>query len=89
MKLHTLKNSLFLLLVTLLLMTVAGCAKKMTSNVALEEARTAFQSAEANPNVVRHAPLELRKAEMALNKAEQLMKEQGELAAIEHQAYLA
>lgn len=89
MNLHTLKNSLFLLLVTLLLMTLAGCAKKITSNETLEEARTAYQSAEANPDIVRHAPLELRKAEMALGKADKLMKEQGELAAIEHHAYLA
>jgi outer membrane protein OmpA-like peptidoglycan-associated protein len=70
-------------------LALSGCAQKMTSNAAVDEARTAFQAAQANPAVVRNAALEFKKAETALNKAEQLLQQQGAAADIEHQAYLS
>lgn len=75
--------------IALTLWTLSGCAQKMTTNAALEDAKAAYQTAQANPAVMRSAPLELRKAEAALSKAEDVLQENGDLAAIEHQAYLA
>ncbi|MEZ4483825.1 MAG: OmpA family protein [Syntrophotaleaceae bacterium] len=68
---------------------VTGCAPKMTSNAALEEAKASFQAAQANPAVVRNAPLELKKAEAALDMADRVLQQQGTVAEIEHLAYLA
>jgi outer membrane protein OmpA-like peptidoglycan-associated protein len=65
-----------------------GCAQK-TAHPALEEARSAVQTARADPSVSRNASLELEKAEMALNKGEQLFQQNGDTVSIEHQAYLA
>lgn len=70
-------------------MALGGCAQKMTSNAALEEAKAAYQEAQATPTVMRNASLELKKAETALNSAEQVLQQQGEVAEIEHLAYLA
>jgi outer membrane protein OmpA-like peptidoglycan-associated protein len=65
-----------------------GCAQK-TTHPALEEARSAIQTARADPSVTRNAPLELEKAEMALNRGELLFQQNGDTVNIEHQAYLA
>jgi outer membrane protein OmpA-like peptidoglycan-associated protein len=70
-------------------LALSGCAQKMTSNTALDEAKIAYQAAQANPTVMRSAPLELKKAEMALTKAEETFQKNGELAVVEHQAYLS
>ncbi|APG29067.1 hypothetical protein A7E78_07905 [Syntrophotalea acetylenivorans] len=74
---------------TMAAVVLAGCAPKMTSNAALEEARTAFQAAQSNPAVVRNASLELKKAQTALDMADQVLQQQGTVAEIEHLAYLA
>jgi outer membrane protein OmpA-like peptidoglycan-associated protein len=65
-----------------------GCAQK-TAHPALEEARSAFQTARADPSVSRNASLELEKAEKALNRGEELFQQNGDTVDIEHQAYLA
>lgn len=70
-------------------LSLAACAPTATTNPALDEARAAFQAAQANPTVVRSAPLELKQAEMQLSKADELFQQKGELAAVEHHAYLA
>ncbi|MGE4543984.1 MAG: OmpA family protein [Pedobacter sp.] len=70
-------------------MALSGCAQKMASNAALDEAKAAYQAAQANPTVIRNAPLELKKAEMALTKAEETFQQKGDLDVVEHQAYLA
>lgn len=51
---------------TMAAMVVAGCAQKITSNPALEEARAVYQTAQSNPAVVRNAPLELKKLKWRL-----------------------
>lgn len=70
-------------------MTLTGCAQKMTSNAALEDAKAAYQAAQANPTVIRNAPLELKKAETALSEAEAIFQRKGEIDQVEHQAYLS
>lgn len=70
-------------------MALSGCAQKVRTNAALDEAKAAYQAAQANPTVMRSAPLELKKAEMALTKAEETFQQKGELAIVEHQAYLS
>lgn len=70
-------------------LTLTGCAQKITSNAALDEAKAAYQAAQANPAVMRSAPLELKKAEMALTTASETFQTKGDVAVVEHQAYLS
>jgi outer membrane protein OmpA-like peptidoglycan-associated protein len=70
-------------------MALSGCAQKVTSNAALDEAKAAYQAAQANPTVIRSASLELKKAEETLTKAEKTFQQKGDLAVVEHQAYLS
>ena len=70
-------------------MAFSGCAQKVMTNPAVDEAKAAYQAAQANPTVMRSAPLELKKAEMALTKAEETFQQKGDLAVVEHQAYLS
>lgn len=70
-------------------LALSGCAQKVMTNPAVDEAKAAYQAAQANPTVMRSAPLELKKAEMALTKAEETFQQKGDLAVVEHQAYLS
>lgn len=76
-----------LLMITALALT--GCAQKIASNAALDEAKAAYQAAQSNPAVIRSAPLELKKAERALTAANETLQKNGDVAVVEHQAYLA
>jgi len=74
---------------TMAAVVLSGCAPKITSNAALEEARATYQAVQSNPAVVRNAPLELKKAKAALDMADQALQQQSTIAEIEHLAYLA
>src|ERR1700679_2002046 len=50
-------------------MTFAGCASAPTTNPALENARTAVRSAEADPNVAMYTALDLQAAYLAAQTA--------------------
>jgi len=69
-------------------MTFAGCASTPTTNPALENARTAVRSAEADPNVGKYAALDLQAAKNELQKAESAAMKHDE-ADIAQPAYLA
>jgi outer membrane protein OmpA-like peptidoglycan-associated protein len=69
-------------------MTFAGCASTPTTNPALESARTAVRSAEADPNVGLYAALDLQAAKSELQDAEAAAMKHDE-AAIAQPAYLA
>jgi outer membrane protein OmpA-like peptidoglycan-associated protein len=71
-----------------LAMTFAGCASTPTTNPALESARTAVRSAEADPNVSKYAALDLQAAKSALQEAESAAMKHDE-ADIAQPAYLA
>jgi outer membrane protein OmpA-like peptidoglycan-associated protein len=69
-------------------MTFAGCASTPTTNPALENARTAVRSAEADPNVGKYAALDLQAAKNELQVAESAAMKHDE-ADIAQPAYLA
>jgi outer membrane protein OmpA-like peptidoglycan-associated protein len=69
-------------------MTFAGCASTPTTNPALENARTAVRSAEADPNVGKYAALDLQAAKTELQEAESAAMKHDE-AGIAQPAYLA
>lgn len=66
-----------------------GCSPAVRENALLEQARSAFAAAQADPDVQKNAPLELQKAKVDLEKAEQSLKEGAEAPEVEHFAYLA
>jgi outer membrane protein OmpA-like peptidoglycan-associated protein len=65
--------------------TLVGCASTPRNSL-LDEARSDYQTAQANPQVVALAPYELKLAGDALAKAE---SKQGDAATVSHLAYLA
>jgi len=69
-------------------MTFAGCAATPTTNPALDNARTAVRSAEADPNVGMYAALDLQAAKTELQEAEAAAMKHDE-ADIAQPAYLA
>ena len=69
-------------------MTFAGCASTPTTNPALENARTAVRSAEADPNVGKYAALDLQAAKNELQEAESAAMKHDE-ADIAQPAYMA
>jgi len=69
-------------------MTFAGCASTPTTNPALENARTAVRSADADPNVGKYAALDLQAAKNELQEAESAAMKHDE-ADIDQPAYLA
>src|ERR1700722_3850223 len=71
-----------------LAMTFAGCASTPTTNPALESARTAVRSAEADPNVGMYAALDLQAAKSELQEAESAAMKHDE-EDIAQPAYLA
>jgi outer membrane protein OmpA-like peptidoglycan-associated protein len=73
---------------TAIAMTFAGCASAPTTNPALENARTAVRSAEADPNVAMYTALDLQAAKNELQEAESAAMKHDE-ADIAQPAYLA
>ena len=69
-------------------MTFAGCASTPTTNPALESARAAVRSAEADPNVGMYAALDLQAAKGELQEAESAAMKHDE-EDIAQPAYLA
>jgi outer membrane protein OmpA-like peptidoglycan-associated protein len=69
-------------------MSFAGCASTPTTNPALENARTAVRSAEADPNVGKYAALDLQAAKNELQEAESAAMKHDD-ADINQPAYLA
>jgi len=69
-------------------MTFAGCASTPTTNPALDNARTAVRSADADPNVGKYAALDLQAAKNELQEAESAALKHDE-ADIAQPAYLA
>lgn len=67
---------------------IAGCASAPQPNAALESARSAVRSAEADPNVSKYAALDLQAAQQELQQAEAASMHHQD-AAIAQPAYLA
>jgi outer membrane protein OmpA-like peptidoglycan-associated protein len=77
-----------LLIGTALALVMAACASTPEPNAALESARSAVQSAEADPNVTKYAALDLESARKELQVAEASALRHDE-AGIAQPAYLA
>lgn len=71
-----------------LAMTFAGCADMPKTNPALDAARNAVQSAEADPNVSKYSALDLQAAKDELQAAESAQMKHDE-AGVAQPAYLA
>ena len=71
-----------------LAMTFAGCADMPKSNPALDAARNAVQSADADPNVSKYAALDLQAAKDELQEAESAQLKHDK-AGVAQPAYLA
>jgi outer membrane protein OmpA-like peptidoglycan-associated protein len=71
-----------------LALTMAACATVPKTNMALENARSVVQSAEADPNVSKYAALDLHSARTELNAAEAAAARHDE-SGIAQPAYLA
>jgi outer membrane protein OmpA-like peptidoglycan-associated protein len=81
---HTLITSA--VLATLLL---GACASTPPPPPALVDARASLKSAELNPAVLTHAPMELKKATDSLNRANQMQDKGEPPAAVNSAAYVA
>ncbi len=68
--------------------TLSGCAS-MPQNSVLDEARSDYQAAQSNPQVVDLAPYELKQAGDALSKATDAASKQEDADTVSHLAYLA
>lgn len=68
---------------------LTACASGPVSNAQLTEARRAYETAAADANVVRSAPIELRGAQQALAKADAAARDGDDVSAVNHYAYLA
>ncbi len=68
---------------------LVACASAPATNPVVEEARAVYQQAVTNPDAARSAATELRNAQVALQQADAALRDGGNTAEAEHQAYLA
>ena len=68
---------------------IFGCTPAVQKNALLEESRSAYAEAQADPDVQKNAPLDLQKAKINLDQAEELLNQGAEAREVEHFAYLA
>jgi outer membrane protein OmpA-like peptidoglycan-associated protein len=70
-------------------LVLAGCASAPDAPPELLAARSAVQSAESDPAVLAHAPVELRRATATLSRANMLLSQREPLSEITSAAYVA
>lgn len=68
---------------------MAGCSSTPKTTSLLDQARTDYQIAQANPNIATYAPLEMRLATQAMAQANVEANERGSDEKINNLAYLA
>jgi outer membrane protein OmpA-like peptidoglycan-associated protein len=71
------------------LAAIAACQTVPPQNAAMQNARSAYQAASANPAVVRYAPIELEQARTSLERAESEYRDDPRSETAGHLAYLA
>lgn len=71
------------------LATLAGCSSQPLKNVQLDQARTDYQAAQANPQSRDLATVEMKQAGDALNRANEASARGDKPADVDHLAYLA
>lgn len=72
-----------------LLLVVAGCGGPPASNPLIEEARTAYEAAAANPEIASNAPVALAEAREQLERALQVWRDKEDREVVDHHAYMA
>ena len=72
-----------------LLLLLAACGGPPANNPLLQEARSSYDQARNNPDVVANASDELQEAERILKQGESLLAEKGDPDEINHHAYIA
>jgi outer membrane protein OmpA-like peptidoglycan-associated protein len=82
-------NRINLVIVIIFLSLLLGSCGNPKKNKLLETARSAYASAEANPQIAKSSPVELKKAVDTLNQAVDLWEDREKKYEIEHYAYLA
>ena len=82
-------NRTFITSTVLASLLLGACASTPPTPPALADARASVKSAEINPAVLTHAPMELKKATDSLNRANQMQDKGESLAAINSAAYVA
>ena len=68
---------------------LAACATTPATNPRLDQAHADYSAASSNPQVVRSAPAELRRAEEALQQADTAWRDKKDTPTVDHFAYLA
>ncbi|MDO8412854.1 MAG: OmpA family protein [Gallionellaceae bacterium] len=81
------KRALSIMLMAMAML--AACSSAPKKNARLEEARSNYQTASSDPQVVNFAALELKEAGQALNTADEAWKKKLDNSKIEHLAYMA
>ena len=77
------------LLLSLLALLVAGCGGPPRDNPMLNDARTAYTTAESNEVVLRNASVALAEAREALDRAETVWRTKEDPPVVDHYAYIA
>jgi outer membrane protein OmpA-like peptidoglycan-associated protein len=68
---------------------LAACSNAPTETRSVAQAGASYEAARNDPRVVNSAPLELQRAEQALRAAQDAQADGEDVAAVDHQAYLA
>jgi len=68
---------------------LAACSNAPTQTRSVEQAGASYEAAHSNSSVVSSAPLELQRAEQALRAAQDAQANGEDVAAVDHEAYLA
>lgn len=71
------------------IVSIAACQSTLPENPALADARAAYATASANPNVMRTAQIELRQAREALDRAEDEWAREQDIEQTRSLAYIA
>ena len=79
----------FRIALTLAAVGLAAACATPNPPAPLSQARSAYDELAANPDVVRHAPVELYEAEEAVQRAERAWNQDGDEVETDHLAYVA
>lgn len=82
-------KQIFSILSALVILLAAGCAANQEKMSLAEDVRNDFESIANQPYVEQYAPDELQAAEREVQVLNQLLEDDAEQVAIEHQAYVA
>ncbi|HSB97103.1 MAG TPA: OmpA family protein [Spongiibacteraceae bacterium] len=82
-------SSTFIPLSLVLTIGLAGCASTPKDNATLTQARSGYEVAQADPAVVKYAPIELKAAGDAIGTASNALQEREKASEVEHLSYLA